>query len=143
MRQRAGQRGAALLFSLMVLVILSIGTSVLWQQVHGTLRQHRIAWHQEQAFQLAEAGLETAVAQLRETAGAYRGEKAVALGPGRFSVVVTPDDSPDTYVIHATGRLDHAAYHYDTARLKATLTLDGQGQIRRYAWHPVRGEDAP
>ncbi len=84
MNDRRNRRGTALLFALVVLAILSIGTSVLWRQIHGNFQQYRVAWHQEQAFQLAEAGLETAIAGLRQAQGDYGGEENVPLGGGFF-----------------------------------------------------------
>lgn len=140
--RRENQRGTALIFALAVLVILSIGTSALWSQLHSNLQQQRIAWHQEQAFHLAEAGLEKAVAMLRTGSDAYQGETQTELGPGHFTVTVQPGAEPNSFVIESRGVLDNAAYHYDRARLRARLRLAPNGQVRAYAWESVRG-DAP
>lgn len=141
-RRRHNQRGSALIFALVMLFILSIGTSVLWQQLHGNLAQHRRSWHHEQAFQLAEAGLETAVAALRVSPGEYQGEADVPLGAGHFSVTVAPGGGPGAYTLESWGRLDNAAYFHDSAGLRARLRLSPEGRILEYAWEPIR-RDGP
>jgi hypothetical protein len=143
MKKRNQERGTALLFALVVLAILSIGTSALWRQLHSNLQQHRVAWHKEQAFQLAEAGLESSIAHLRATADTYTGEKNVPLGAGTFSVVVTPGEGRGVYRITSTGRLENAAYRFDTVTLSAALHLADNGRILNYAWQQQKGEVQP
>jgi type II secretory pathway component PulK len=135
---RRNRRGTALLFALVVLAILSIGTSVLWRQIHGNFQQYRVAWHQEQAFQLAEAGLETAIAGLRQAQGDYGGEENVPLGGGFFSVSVSPGKASGTFQIASTGRTENAAYRHDRVTLDATLTVSGDGRILVYYWQTRR-----
>ena len=137
---RQNQRGTALMFALMVMAILSIGTSVLWSQIHGQLAQQRQTWHREQAFQLAEAGLEQALVGLRAAPGQYTGEAAVPLGPGTFTVTIQPGAEPGTYQIESWGVLDFAAYRYDRAGLRAELKLSPSGRLERYAVQPIKGE---
>lgn len=137
---RRNQRGTALMFALMVMAILSIGTSVLWSQIHGQLAQQRQTWRQEQAFQLAEAGLEQAVTSLRAASGQYTGEASVPLGPGAFTVTVQPSGAPGTYQIESWGTLDFATHRYDRAGLRAEVKLSSSGKLERYAWQPIKGE---
>jgi type II secretory pathway component PulK len=113
------------MFALMVMAILSIGTSVLWSQIHSQLSQQRQSWHREQAFQLAEAGLEQA---------------DVLLGPGHFTVTVMAANEAGAYQIESWGALDLAAYRYDRAGLRAELTLSPSGRLERYAVQPIKGE---
>lgn len=142
MRTRKRNEGTALIFAIAVLAILSIGTSVLWQQLHRNLDQHRMAWHQEQVFLIAEAGLESALAQLQHGPVDYDGEAQVAVGSGHFTVVVTPGDGTGHYRLRSTGRLEHAAYRYDVVTLSATVRLSPAGDLIAYAWHIDR-EGAP
>lgn len=128
------------MFALMVMAILSIGTSVLWSQIHGQLAQQRQTWHREQAFQLAEAGLEQAMVALRAAPQSYTGEAAVPLGPGSFTVTVQPGGVAGTYRIDSWGVLDQAAYRYDRAGLRAELKLSPSGRVERYAVQPIKGE---
>ena len=92
---RKSERGTALMFALVVLVILSTGTALLWKQLHDNLAQQRRSWHQEQAFQLAEAGLERAVAELRVAPDTFRGCEETALGSGTYEVKVQPGGESD------------------------------------------------
>ena len=126
------------MFALFVLFILSIGTSVLWTQLHGNLTEQRRAWHREQAFQLAEAGLEHAVAALRKDPAGFTGVSDVPIGAGTYSVKVAPDSEAGRYIVESWGRLDGAAYVHDRAGLRGRLRLAG-GQVVEYAWEPIRG----
>ena len=137
---RENQRGTALMFALMVMMILSIGTSVLWSQIHSQLAQQRQSWHREQAFQLAEAGLEQAIVALRAAPGQYTGEASVPLGPGTFTVTIQPGAEVGVYQIDAWGTLTLAAYGYDRAGLRAEIKLSPTGKLERYGWQPIKGE---
>ena len=140
-RDKNNQRGTALMFALMVMMILSIGTSVLWSQIHSQLAQQRQSWHREQAFQLAEAGLEQAIVALRAAPGQqYTGEANVPLGPGTFTVTIQPGAEAGVYQIDAWGSLARAAYRYDRAGLRAEIKLSPTGKLERYAWQPIKGE---
>lgn len=142
MRTRSGKEGTALIFAIAVLAILSIGTSVLWQQLHRNLDQHRMAWHQEQVFLIAEAGLDTAIAHLQQPDANYTGEAQVGVGSGHFTVVVTPGDGAGHYRLRSTGRLEHVASRYRVITLAATLRLSPTGEVVAYGWHIDR-EGAP
>jgi len=139
MRKKQNERGTALMFALFVLVILSTGTALLWKQLHGNLEQQRRSWHKEQSLQLAEAGLERAIAELRAAPEAYRGSEAVALGSGVYTVRVTPDDTAGGYVLESHGKLEGAAYPYDHSVLRGTVRLSPGGQVLSYTWEPLRG----
>jgi Tfp pilus assembly protein PilX len=138
-RRQHGQRGTALIFALVVVFVLSIGTSVLWKQLHANLNEQRRTWHREQAFQLAEAGLEHAIARLRTNPAGYTGETDVPLGAGAFSVQVTRPTGADTYVLESWGRLNQNTGIHDRAGLRARLRLDAGGAVAEYAWEPIRG----
>jgi len=136
---RKGERGTALIFALLVLFILSAGTTALWSQLHGNLAAQRRAWHQEQAFQLAEAGLERAIAGLRAAPDAYTGEVDTPLGPGAYSVTVSPGAAPSEFILESWGRLENAAYRFDRAGLRGRLRLSENGAVNDYAWESIRG----
>lgn len=139
-RTRDGERGTALIFALVVVFILSVGTSVLWRQLHMNLEEQRRAWHREQAFQLAEAGLDRAIAQLRARGAAYTGESGVPLGAGHYSVSVSAGDSPGAYVIESTSRLEFATAGMDRAGLRGRVRLAPDGSVLTYTWTPIRGK---
>lgn len=143
MKRRSSERGAALLFALGVVMILGGGTTILWRQLHGNVTQHRIAWNQEQAFQWAEAGLDTALDGLRNVGADYGGESDVTIGQGAFSVVVTPGETPGAFAIESTGHFAEAASRYDAVTLRATVTLAPDGRLHHYALHPLRVKETP
>lgn len=55
-----------------------------------------------QALNLAEAGVDKAVASLNATSGAYSGEDGTVLGAGQYSVVITTPDA-GTKLVESTG----------------------------------------
>ena len=141
MKRRTGQQGTALMFALFVIVILSLGTTVLWRQLHGNLEQSRMAWRQEAAFQLAEAGLNRGIAEIRAQGPSYGGVTDAPLGPGTFTLIVTPGNAPGTYEMTSTGMLTNAAYHYEMTTLSASVTLGPNGLVSAYGYRKVlRGE---
>ncbi|MCX7919605.1 MAG: hypothetical protein N3A72_08385, partial [bacterium] len=66
-----------------------------------------VAYHNLQALNLAEAGIEKAIFELTRTNGVYSGEKNTQLGNGFFSVTVKP--TQNGFLITAMGKTRSAA----------------------------------
>ena len=131
------------MFALFVIAILSIGTTVLWQQLHSNLEQSRTAWRQEMAFQLAEAGLNQGIAELRAQGSGYSGVSDAPLGPGTFTLIVSPGETPGTFEMTSTGVLDYAAYRHEMATLSASVTIGPDGRVSAYAYRKVLRGSSP
>lgn len=71
-----------------------------------------------QATNLAEAGIDKAVASLNKTGGSYNGENEVNLGEGSYTVEITSVDS-STKLIKATGYVPNKA----NPKSKKTVTM--------------------
>ena len=84
----AGQRGSALIISLVFMLIILIVVTALLGYVSQNVNSTRRAVASEQAMALAEAGVDQAISQLNATAGAYTGETDTALSTGVFDVSV-------------------------------------------------------
>ncbi len=130
-RMRAGDRGAALLLAVVMLAVMSLGAGVAWQRLaFSTDRQFR-AESNERAWHSAEAGLETAVAQIRAQGGGYGGQENTPFDRGSFSVRVE-SGKRGTYTLEAVGRVHDERVVFAERRLKATLEMSEEGRVLRY-----------
>ena len=98
-KKQAGQLLILVLISLGVIlfvVLFTVGGS----QVYFQNSQH--SYEAEVAQNIAEAGVDKAVASLNKTGGTYNGESETVLGEGSYSVAVTNKDSANK-ILTVTG----------------------------------------
>lgn len=96
------QKGAAFALALIVLTIVLVLAVVLATNSFTYKQNSRYSLNSLEATNLAEAGIDKAVASLNETGGTYNGETGTDLGDGEFSVVITNVDQ-NTKIIESTG----------------------------------------
>ena len=130
-----GKRGGAVL--LMVLALLAIG-SLLSASFYTLLNMGLSDAYQrarvQTAMNLADAGLETAVASLRIDKH-YAGEENTPLGDGAFSITATAGTKPGTWRIVSTGIFQPGGPCYHAkARVVADLQLDAKGRMLALNW---------
>lgn len=128
--RKPGERGTALIGALLLVLIVSAGVGLVWRSLMQQRESQRHFVRAEEARQLAEAGLETAIAALRADRG-YAGVSAVPLGEGEFSVAVFP--ATPGFRLESEGVLRDGAIVRARIRWEATLQLDGAGRIVAYA----------
>ncbi|MCL5783884.1 MAG: hypothetical protein M1142_00815 [Patescibacteria group bacterium] len=110
------QRGQMVILALVVVGIVLLNTLVVISGSQLFFQNTNYSLETIQALNLAEAGVDKAVASLNATGGSYIGETETALGPGTFSVKVTTPNS-STKFIEATG------YIPSKAKAKASRTV--------------------
>jgi Tfp pilus assembly protein PilX len=128
MKPSVQQRGAALMMALMVLMIVSIGATVVFRHWHLSLQAQRNHIQAVETRHLAEAGLEKALAQLRLNPD-YTGEENTPLGAGAFSVAVRSGAGFREYTLIATGATDQGK-----TRLTGQLRFASDGAVAVYHW---------
>ncbi len=133
---KRGERGVALLMALFLLAALSIGSTAAWQFMNRTFDEGRRFQHGQKAFLLAEAGLEKAVAELRNDP-AYAGDKDISLGEGRFTVRVTQRQGA-VFSLESSGRLANPNYESFRTTLEATLRFGPGGRVEEFQWWPKK-----
>lgn len=105
MRSSASSGQILVITLVVMLIIMALGgvlvSTVLIYSQHG-----KLAYAQERALQLAEAGVDKAIYQINQGA-AYNGESDVPLGSGTFSVTVT--DASRKKIIESTGYVPSAS----------------------------------
>lgn len=124
-------RGSALLIAIVLVAALSIGAAAVVRLTHLTLRESGKDAKTEVARQLAEAGIEKAVATLRANP-AYTGEERTPLGAGRFTVAVRRDG--EAFAISSVGEVVFHEEVKHRAALGARLVLDVSGMVRSFTW---------
>lgn len=124
-------RGSALLIAIVLVAALSIGAAAVIRLTHITLRESGKDAKTEVARQLAEAGVDKAVAMLR-TNPAYTGEERSPLGAGRFTVAVLRDG--EAFAISSVGEVLFRRDVMRRAVLEARLVLDPSGKVRSFNW---------
>jgi hypothetical protein len=139
MTTRHNERGTAMLAALILVMVLSLGATATWRHLHLVREQANRYEKQEVARQLAEAGLNKAIAMLRQDA-MYRGEAHTPLGAGRFSVDVARGTAPGAFELEAVGEIVNDGLVAHTAQLAAYLRLSPGGHILEYAWRAETDE---
>ncbi len=137
MKRRTLDRKQGGVILLMVLALLAIG-SLLSASFYALLNRGLSDAYQrarvQTAMNLADAGLEKAVASLRIDPH-YAGEENTWLGEGVFSVTATAGTKPGSWQIVSTGtfRPKLQSFHAK-ARVVADLQLDAQGRLLALNW---------
>jgi hypothetical protein len=127
-KQKRQQQGFALVVALAYLLFLSMFATAFLRMVRMNMAD---AFNEEariEATNMAQAGIEKAVAELRRDPG-YRGEKDTPLGDGSFSVRVEPLAEPGRYRVIARGRGEAPQRRYAHAELTVELALYPDGAI--------------
>lgn len=131
MRISTYARGSALLIAIVLVAALSIGAAAVIRLTHITLRESGKDAKTEVARQLAEAGIDKAVAMLRVNP-AYAGEEPTPLGAGRFTVSVQRDGA--AFTISSLGEAVFQEEVKHRAALDARLELGVSGEVRTLTW---------
>ena len=134
--------GVALFIVLGFLGAMTILAGAFLEGVHFTLAQQRAASNELIVRNLAQAGIDSAIASLRRDAGAYEGEFAVALGEGRYTVRLVREPESNNYRVVATGELEAAGRVVHSFELEARVVVqDGRlASIAQTEIDPKRGD---
>ena len=98
------ERGSALLTAIIFIVVLGTLVSAFLSNILAAHSSAKRSYQCQVAFNLAEAGIDKALAELSQPRSTYNGEKDTPLGEGVFSVFVsTSNESPGEKVIISTG----------------------------------------
>jgi len=138
--QRRSDEGTALVLAIGYVGIVTLLASALLVQFHRTRDALVRAGADQQCFNLAESGIDKAVAELRAAPdGGYRGEQDIPFGKGRFSVAVEPGERPRSFRIRATGAIggyeDMPPY---TKTSYALLELSPNGNVTAFRYSEAR-----
>lgn len=115
------QAGQLVILSLVVIGVILVSTLTLVGGSQLFIQNTAYTNQSAQAVNLAEAGLDKAIASLNATGGSYSGEAETILGNGSYSVAVTTPDS-GTKVIESTAYLPSKQNAKVRRTVKATVS---------------------
>lgn len=124
------QQGQVLIISVIFFTVILVLVAALMQFVTQNTRAGRIALAQEQALQLADAGIDKALFRLNATAGTYTGETGTVLGSGTFDVNVAA--SGNEREITVTAYIPTSAAPLVTKQVKVRAIIDATTVVFNY-----------
>lgn len=136
--QWRGDAGTALFLVVGFLVALMISSGAFFKLMHNTMSHTHDGERRQVCLNLAEGGLDKALAELGARPDEYRGEQDTPLGPGMFSTEVRPGERQRTYHIVSTGFLRGGSLVLGKARVAADVALGPRGAVLEMRWTEVR-----
>src|SRR5581483_4312760 len=88
-KSNVSQQGQIFIFAIIILSLVIVITVVLLNSSVTFLKNTTTSVEMIQATNLAEAGIDKAVASLNVSGGSYNGESETPMGPGTFSVSIS------------------------------------------------------
>jgi len=126
--------GTALFFVLALLMVLMISSGTFYSLLHSTMSQGKHEQQSQVCLNLAEGGIDKALAALRAKNLDYAGEQDTPLGDGFFSVEVRPGDRTDVQRIVSNGFLREGTVVLAKACVTMDVALSPDGAIREIFW---------
>lgn len=124
------QKGAAFALALIALTVVLVVAAVLTTNSYTYKQNARYSLDSLEATNLAEAGVDKAVAALNETGGSYNGEVSTKIGDGEFTVSITNVDQ-NTKIVESTGYIPNRENPKSTKKVSITVAK-GAGMSFNY-----------
>lgn len=129
---KINQEGSGLLTILVFISILLILLGVLLSKLENEFALGTVTYHNTQALNLAEAGVEKAIYELSRTNGNYTGEKNTGLGSGKFTVTVKLGQGG--YKIISIGETRSAKKYTGRKTITALIQRSGASHWKIISW---------
>lgn len=130
------QSGQILVLAIIVVAFVLINTLVIISGATLYSQNSNYSLESTQATDLAEAGINKALASLNKTGGSYNGESETFLGSGSYSVTITTKDA-GTKIIESTGYIPSK----EKPKIKKTIkTSAGKGEGISFLYGMLVGE---
>lgn len=134
----ADGRGSALILAIGYLAVVTILASTFLTMLNRSVTYATQTEHEQACLNIAEGGLDKALAVLRVQPRSYRGEANTPLGEGRFSVTVEPGAGAGAYRVTSTAEVVGGGHVLAQARVAAEIELTGSGAVRTLRWSEVK-----
>lgn len=112
------QNGQMFILAIIALGVVMVTTITLLSGSLTSFQNSKYSLESIQATNIAEAGLDKAVASLNKLGGSYSGESETFLGPGSYSVTIT-SLTPSTKLIQSTGYIPNKI----SPKVKRTVSI--------------------
>lgn len=118
--------GQVLILVLVIVMVMMAISAILVASVFQYAQNGRLAYAQERALQLAEAGIDKAVYEVNQPGGmGYAGEANITLGDGMYTVVIA--DVGAKKIIESTGYIPNSANPVAQKKVKIELATTSAG----------------
>ncbi len=132
------EQGSALITALIFITILGMLASAFLYNILATNSSFKRTSNLQVAFNLAEAGIDKAIAELSRSSSTYSGEEDTPLGEGTFSVsVLTSEEEAGEMLIISTGYIPHSPGSKAKRTVKATVRRRDSSLVIT-SWREVR-----
>jgi hypothetical protein len=132
------KNGSALLITVGYLAAMTIFASTFLAYLNRTTSNRHQAELKQLCLNIAEGGMDKALAELRVRGSDYRGETNTSLGKGGFTVQVKPTGGARAYSIVSTGEIPDGKRVVSSVRIRAEVTLSSDGNVRELRWSEVK-----
>jgi hypothetical protein len=129
---KLNQSGSGLITVLVFVSLLVILLGLLLNKLENEFALGTVAYHNSQALNLAEAGVEKAIYELNRTNGNYTGEKNTNLGAGKFTVTVK--SAQGGYKITAIGETRSARKYTGKKIITAQIQRSSANHWKIISW---------
>jgi len=136
--RNTAREGSALLVVVCYLAAITIFASTFLSFLNRTVSDQRRTEIKQVTLNIAEAGVDKALAELRTRPADYRGETNISVGKGSFSVEVEPGDRRGEYRIISTAEVTNGKLVLSRTRVAANAVLSGGGAVRELRWSEVK-----
>jgi len=130
--------GSALLITVGYLAAMTIFASTFLAYLNRTASNRHQAEFKQLCLNIAEGGVDKALAELRVPGSDYCGETNTSLGKGRFTVQVKPTGGAGAYSILSTGEIRDGDFVVSSARIIGEVTLSSDRTVRELRWSEVK-----
>lgn len=130
-KMKQGQTGQILLIALVVVGLVMVNSLMIAGGSQTFYQSTTYSVQSAEAINLAEAGIDKALASLNASGGSYSGEPETVIGDGSYSVVIT-SPTANTKIIESTGYIPSKS----NAKVKRTIKITaakGIGAAFNYA----------
>ncbi|MDO8498444.1 MAG: hypothetical protein Q7S44_01535 [bacterium] len=119
MKSKSKEKGQVLVLALVVVGLVMVNTILIAGGSLIFFQNSTYSVQSSQALNIAEAGVDKALASLNANPEGYNGESETPLGPGSFSVEITTKDA-STDIIKATGYIPNKT----SPKVKRTVSVE-------------------
>lgn len=130
--------GMAMLLVLGLLAAMSIGSATFFGLLNHDLARAHAVERGQVCMNLAEAGVDKAIAELRADPSKYTGEHDTSLGAGFFSVETSRLQGAREYRITSTGLLRSDGHVLKEVRVSADISFTPDGGVQTLRWSEKR-----
>ena len=129
---RRSENGSALLAAIMLVAVLGIGAMTLYKHLNYNFDDYARFERELKLVHLADAGIDTAIASLRE--GHDSDTLEITLGEGLIHVRIVQEENANIWHITSEATLSHEGIARAKETYSARVSIIPEGAVQRLSW---------